>query len=890
MAVLRRIANLFRRSRMDREIDAELQAHIALRTDDNLAKGMSPEEARRDALVRFGSPTATKERVAAADASLAFGSLWRNVRFALRQLRRSPGFAITAILALALGIGPNVAIFSIIWATFLAPPAYPHPEQLVVVWNHYKGEREPTSGDDYAQYAAQSHSFQSLSFQSWIVVHLTNPDHTAYEAGGLPISPEMNSRTVKEPIWLGRDFQPDEGGPGKDHLVILTHILWQQRYNSDPGILGKSILVENEPYTVIGVMKANPRERPGGIEFNVPIRLTPGVHSRHFGIVIGRLKPGVTLALAQAELSVIDQRLWAQRNPRSNSKPTSLTVERFRNDWLDLKIQRNLWLLLDAVGLVLLIACANIANLLLVRGKSREQELAVRSALGATRRQIFVQLLTESLTLAVVGGAIGIAMGWAIMKLSMSLIPALADQIADGVVEINIPVLCFAIVVALFAGVISGCAPGWKASRLNLSETLKQGSRTSGGRGRAPAQSILVTAEIALALILLSGAGMALHSFWNLSHIDVGFIPDHVLTALLRSRNPTPRGGVSTFPPPQQIVVQQHQLIDRIRSVPGVADAALATSMPLHGFNTFPFTVAGQPADKNHLPEADYVSVSPSYFGTLGIRLVRGRFLKESDILGAPLAIMVNETFVRRYLNNADPLRQRLVLPRLGPGENPNPQFDQYQVVGVFHDVLDDQHLTGAVQPEMYVSQWQAAWAFGGIAVRTVGVDPAVVTHALQVAVSSADSGTAIDHVEVMREVVDGQRSSDRFEMVLFGGFAAVALLLAAVGIYGVMAFAVAQRSHEIGVRMALGARRSEVVVLMVRGGRRLALIGVAIGLAGAYGLGRLMRTTLYGVESAGLGSLAAVAALLFLVAVVACWLPARRSAAIDPMKALRNE
>ena len=891
MSIVRRISNLFRRSRMGREVEAELNAHIALRTDDNVAAGMSAEDARRDALVRFRNRTATKERVAAVDASLAFGSVWRNVRFALRQLLRSPGFALTAILTLALGIGPNVAIFSIIWTTFLAPLPYPHADQLVVVWNHYKGERTSTSGYEYAQLAAENRSFERLDFQSWLVLHLTNPDHTADETGGLPSSPGLETRTVGYPMALGRDFQPDEGGPGRDHLVILSHLLWQDRYHSDPNILGKSILIEDEPYTVVGVTHADPHDRHGGVEFGVPIRFLPGVPTNQFGIMIGRLKPGVTLAQAQAELSVIERRFALQHNGRRDADASSLTVERFRNDWLDVKTQRNLWLLLGSVGLVLLIACANIANLLLARGTSRKQELAVRSALGATRLQIFVQLLTESLVLALLGGATGIAMGWGIMKLSIASFPDLVTESQDAVVEMNIPVLCFAVAIALLSGVVFGCAPGWKAMRLNLSEALKQGSRSVGGRGRTSAQSILVIAEIALALILLSGAGMALHSFWNLSRIDVGFTADHVLTAELRPRDTSARGGKRVIPPPQQTVVLQHQMIDRIRAVPGVADVALATTMPLHGFDTFPFAVAGQAADKAHLPVADLQAVTPSYFNTFGVRLVRGRFLGDGDTLDAPLAVMVNETFAKRYLNNADPLTQRLLMPRISSDRFSNTERPvEYQVVGVFHDVLDNEHLTGALQPEIYVSQWQAAWPFVAVAVRTVAPDPAAITRGLQAAVAAVEPTTAIDHVEVMRDVVDGQSSGDRFEMVLFGGFAAVALLLAAVGIYGVMSFAVAQRTHEIGVRMALGARRREVVMLTVRGGMRLGLIGIAIGLAGAYGLGRLMQATLYGVEAADFGSLAAVAALLFLAAMLACWLPARRSAAIDPMQALRNE
>jgi putative ABC transport system permease protein len=809
-------------------------------------------------------------------------NLLRHVRFAFRQLRRSPAFAITAVLALALGIGPNVAIFSIIWATFLAPPPYPNGNELVVVWRHFKGDRIPTGGEEYAEFAAQNRSFQSLSFLSWLPVHLTNEDHTPDQEAGLPATPGLQTRTVREPLLMGRDFLPDEGGPGRDHVVILSHWLWQHRYYSDPNILGKSILIEDLPYTVVGVMRGRPHERGGGVDLNVPILFQPGVKSYQIGVLIGRLKPGVTLAQAQAELSMIDQRYAAQHFAEQEPNAVSLTVEHFRNDWLDVKTQRNLWLMVYAVSLVLLIACANLANLLLARGASRTQELAVRTALGATRRQIFVQLLTESLTLAVFGGAVGIGMGWAIMKLSIGLLPNLSLETSETLVQMNLPVLGFAVLVALGAGVLSGCAPSWRSARVNQVEALKQGQRSMGGRGRTALQSALVLAEIAFALILLAGAGMALHSFWNLSRIDVGFRADHVITAELHPRNHARR----TNPTPEQIFVQQRQLLDRVRQIPGVVDVALTTGLPLHGYDTFPFAVVGQSVDHAHMPTADFEAVTPSFFQTFGIRLVRGRFLSDSDTAQSPRVVMVNETFVRRYLPNDDPLTHQL---EIGKTASPSVPID-YKIVGVFHDVLNNEHLTGAVQPEMYVPSWQMPQSYTSIAVRTVTGDPMSVTNALQHAISVVDPVTAIDHVEDMEEVLHRDQSSDRFEMLLFGAFAAVALLLASIGIYGVMSFAVAQRTHEIGVRMALGARRSQVVTLILADGIRMALLGLCIGMAGALGLGRLMHSTLYGVKSMDILSLTGVAVLLFGVALLACWIPARRSAAVDPMRALRNE
>jgi predicted permease len=815
----------------------------------------------------------------------------QNLRCALRQLRKSPGFTAVAVLTLALGIGPNVAIFSIIWATFLGLAPYPEANQVVVVWNHYKGDRVPTTGDEYAQLAAQSHSFQSLSFTSWLVVHLTNADHTPDVEGGLPITSGLNSRTMRQPMFLGRDFLPEEGSPGNDHVVILAHWLWQNRYSSDANILGKSILIDDEPYTVVGVMQAAPHENSGGVEFNVPIRLMPGVHTNQFGVVTGRLEPGVTLAQAQAELSVLERTLQEQRGGQ-NPEGISLTVEHLRNNWLAQKTQRNLWLLMCAVSLVLLIACANIANLLLARGSSRTQELAVRSALGASRGHIFVQLFTESFTLALLGGALGVALGWVIMKVSLVYLPSLAIESSDTVVQMNLPVLGFAFVIAVLAGIAAGCAPSLRSARVNESEVLKQGGRNTGSRGRTPLQAALVIGEIALALTLLAGSGQALHSFWNLSHIDVGFRADHILTAELWRGDTATRGGNHTSSPPEQIVAQKRQLLERIRALPGVSDAALATSLPMRGSETFRFAFADQAVDSAHKPTADFEAVTPSYFGTFGIRLVSGRFLNDEDGLQSPRVLMVNETFVRRYLSGGDPLtHQRLVPLVAASGAGPKMRaLREYQIVGVFHDVLDSEHLTGTAQPEVYISQWQTASVYTNIAVRTLAVDPATIVGPLQHAVSSAMPGAAIDHVQTMMELLDEETSPDRFEMILFGAFAAVALLLSAVGIYGVMSFAVAQRTHEIGVRMALGARQSEVMRLIVGSGFRMAFAGLGIGLAGALVLGRVMRATLYGVQSVDLSSLAVVAVLLLAVALVACWVPARRSAAVDPMVALRDE
>jgi putative ABC transport system permease protein len=816
------------------------------------------------------------------------GNWGRDVRFGLRMLARNKGFAAIAILALALGIGPNVAIFSIIWATFLAPLPYPNANQLAVVWDHYKGERQGTRGEDFAEYAAQSQSFQRLDFQSWIALHLFNSDHTQDENTGLRTTPGFYTKNFGIPMALGRDFLPDEGTPGKDHLVILTHRLWESRYHSDPGILGKPILINDEPYTVVGVISAGASDKIEGTRFVVPYKPQPGVKSDQYGNVFGRLKPGVTLAQAQAEIAAIDKRLAPTRyGGADDAKSWSITVEQLKNDWLDPKLVRNLWLLLAAVGLVLLIACANVANLLLARGSARQQELALRSAMGASRRQVFNQLLTESLTLAILGGATGIAMGWSIMKLAMAILP-LEKQTAEAVVGINMPVLFFAIGVSLIGGVLFGCAPAWQAARLNLSDTLKQGSRAISGRSRSRTQGVLVTAEFALALTLLAGAGLALHSFWNLSRIDLGVTTDHVITAGLMPVSTT-RQGHPSIPSPDQIVASQRQLLEKLRAVPGVQDAALTTGIPLLSNGDYPLGIAGQPFDPKNPPIADLEAITPGFFHTFGIHLVSGRFLTESDSTGTPLGVVVSESFVHRYLPHVDPLSQRLLIGIPQPGANkPGPQV-AFQVIGVFHNIQNSEHLTDTPKPEVFISLWQVPWPYVGIAAHTF-VDPGAVTSGIRAAVTAAAPNFTLSQIRTMHQIVSDQLTGDRFGMVLFAGFAAVALILAALGIYGVMSFAVAQRTHEIGLRMALGAQKSEVVSLIVRSGIRLALPGMAIGLAGVLVLGRLMHSTLYGVGAIDYTSTLLVAAVLFAVALIACWVPARRCAQVDPMIALRDQ
>jgi putative ABC transport system permease protein len=812
----------------------------------------------------------------------------RDIRFGFRMLANNKRFTAVAILALALGIGPNVAIFSVIWATFLAPEPYPHANRLAVVWTDYKGERGSSRADDYLQYLSRSKSFQHLDFFAWQGIYMTPSDPSEEPVSGQMITPGFFSQNLGIGTALGRDLLPEDGIAGNDHVVLLSHHLWQTRFHSDPNILGRQIKIDGEPYAVVGVLEPSLADGSDR-QFTVPLALDPGRHNPLWGNIFGLLKPGATLAQAQAELSVIDRQLVAARGNRPDNSAWAVAVDPMRNDWLDKKMARDLWLLLAAVAFVLLIACANVANLLLAKGSSRQQEIAVRAALGATPRQVFAQLITESLTLTALGGAVGIGLGWALLKIVVSLLPGLISQVTDATqAKLNLPVLLFATGVTMLSGILFGCAPAWHAAQLNVSETLKQGSQGVVGGRRMRTQRVLVTAEVALALTLLAGAGMAVHSFWNISQIDLGFRTDHILTAdLQRPRSSAQQATPPASPPPEQVLANNRQLIEKLRAIPGVEDATLTSSTPLQGYNSLPFDIAGRRVSLENQPVSHFQLVSPGYFGTFGIRLVRGRFLDETDTLDSPAAVIVNESFVRRYLPDVDPLSQRLLLPqiqrdKLGP-------ITPRQIVGVFHDTLDGENLTETAQPEIFAPLAQDPHQYDALAVRT-SIDPASVTGGMRAAVAAVYPGARVNRVQTMEQIVDAQVSGSRFGMVLFAGFAALALLLAALGIYGVMAFAAAQRCHEIGLRMALGAQPHHVIRLMVSDGLRMALLGLGIGLVGVIVLGRLMRSTLYGIPTFDFVSFSAVALALLGAALLASYLPARRSARVDPMVALRQQ
>jgi putative ABC transport system permease protein len=807
-------------------------------------------------------------------------NLLHNIRFGVRILRKDLGFTIIALLALTLGIGANTAIFSVVYATLVAPMPYTEPNQLVMVWSKINGNRNGVSAGDYLDWKQQSTVFQGLN--AW------HNDSFSLTVGGHPEKVEAHVQTptfsnmMGLPFELGRDFLPEEGQVGKDHVVIFSHHFWESRFGSDRNILGQTIRLNGQQYTVVGVLKAGLPDRLPGNDLIVPLAFKPEQinHDFHFILVLGRLKPGVTIEQANADMANVAHHI-AEVYPTSN-KNWGVAVEALQNDFLSKDTIKGLWLLLGAVGFVLLIACVNVANLLLARGTARQKEVAVRASLGATRGQLFSQFLTESLTLAFMGGALGVSLAWVLLRGIVALMPPYTLP-SEADLHLNFPILMFTLVTTILCGVLCGCAPAWQTSRWNLSDTLKEGGRSNSGAGRHGLRRALVVTEFALALTLLAGAGLVIHSFWKLTRVDLGFRRDHILTFGL----PVPADRFTTS---MQIVNFYRQVLEQIKVVPGVSSATVATGMPIVGTNFgMPFSITGQAvADPSSRQGAGFTMVSPEYFQTFGINIIQGRPFNEQDIAGAVPVAIVNETFVKKYLNGLDPLKQRLSVEQLIPGVTKLGPAIDWQIVGVYRNVHNG-GVRGDGFPEINVPFYQSSWPQAAIAVRTAG-DPASMTKSIAAVISSIDHDLPLDEVKTMDQLVDQSLSGDRFSTLLFSTFAGVALVLAAIGIYGVMSFAVAQRTHEIGLRMALGAGTKQVLRLILREGMLLASIGLVIGLVGSYFVGRTMKSMLYQITAIDPVAFGAVAVVLLVSALLACYIPARRATLVDPMVALRDE
>jgi putative ABC transport system permease protein len=805
-------------------------------------------------------------------------TMLRNLQYALRQLRKSPVFTITAVLTLALGIGATTAIYTVVYATLLAPMPYPNPDQLVMVWSKIQGFRNGVSAGDFLDWQQQSKSFQALKAFTGTSFNMAGKEEPEMVRAST-CTPGMYSMLGNR-FALGRDFLPGEDVDGKDHVVILENKLWR-RLGADPNFVGKQITLDQKPYTVVGVLAGGQADRLNQ-DLIVPLTFKPEQknHDFHWLLVMGRLKPGITIQQAQADMDAVTAHI-AQANPRSN-KGWGALVHPLQNDFMGDNVKLTLWLLLGAVGCVLLIACVNVANLLLARGTGRQREIAIRSALGAARRVIFTQFVTESLALAFLGGVVGVGVGYAMLHGFIAAMPP--DTLpSEADLSLSLPVLAVTLAATTLAGLLFGCAPAWYASRLDPAETLKEGGRSGSGKARHRVRQALVVGEFTLALALLAGAGLAMHSFYNLANVDLGVQTDHILTFGL------PMNKDMNFTP-EQIVGHYQQILRKLEATTGVESASGSTGMPLRGAGFgMPFTIAGRAefTDPSQRPLAGFGMVTPDYFKTFGVRLVKGRFFNEDDNAGSLHVAVVNEQLVRHYMPGKNPIGQTLNVEQLVPGVTKLGPAQPWVIVGVYHDVRGGSF--ERQREEILVPFYQSPWPFIGVGVRTAR-DPEAMTKTIAAAVHSVDPNVALSEVRTLDQIRDEDLSGERFSLVLYASFAVIALTLAAVGIYGVMSFAVGQREHEIGVRMALGASRDRVVRMVLREGAVLAGIGMALGLVGAYFVGRAMHSTLYNVGTIDPSAFCAVGAILFVAALVACYFPARRAAGVPPMRALRTE
>jgi len=809
--------------------------------------------------------------------------LWHDLRFALRTLIKKPGYTFVLILALALGIGANTAIFSVVNAVLFRPLPYKNAERLVWIWSTNPRndiEFEVASAPDYNDWKTQNQSFEEMgAFVSTRLTLTSNGEPERYD--GAYVSDGFFEVLDAQPI-IGRTFTPEENKPNSAHVIVLSHGLWQRRFGGDPKIVGDAITINGSPYTVVGIMPAvfkHPRpEANRQAEMWIPLQVDyakAGRRGDYLG-VIARLKPNVAIEQSRAEIKTIAAQL-EQQYPDSNTGWSTLVVplhERFVGD-----VQPVLMVLLGAVFFLLLIACANVANLLLARAAARQKEMAIRTAMGARRGRIVRQLLTESLLLAILGGALGLLLAmWgieALVALSPGNIPRLNEISLDG------RVLAFTFGVSLVTGVLFGLFPAWQASNPNLNETLKEGGRgtTESGRG-GRVRRALVVAEVALALVPLIGAGLMVKSFMRLQEVNPGFNPERVLAVEVYLPGTTYKEGA-------QATAFYKELLTKVQNLPGVEAAGAIDTLPLSGGgNVLAFYVEGhplQPTDKT--PDAEYRVVTPEYFQTMNIPLLRGRYLSEQDGPNVPWAFVINDTLARRYFGDEDPIGKRM---NLGDAKDP----EWYTVVGIVQDTRHES-LGADPYPQMYTVNTQVSRRSMVMVARTTG-DPGKMIANVRSTVAAMDSTLALNNARTMAQVMAESIARPRFNMLLMALFAVVALLLAAVGIYGVMAYSVTQRTHEIGVRMALGASSADVLKMVVRQGMALTLFGVGIGLAGAFIITRLISSLLSGllfqVGTHDPLTFVGIALLLALVALLACWIPARRATRVDPMVALRYE
>jgi putative ABC transport system permease protein len=885
MAMLRNliagIRALVRRNQRNAEIQEELSSFQQASVEDKIRRGMTPEAAQRAARVEAGSAEAVREKVWSAGWESAADSLWQDLRYAVRMLARSPGFAAVAVLTLALGIGANAAIFSVINAVLLRPLQYPDPGQLLSM-----SETEPKAGVSgvglsWPAFTALRESHRVFSAVAGLASHaLTLTGHgEPADMSTIAVTPEFFSLLGTKPL-LGRALSPADGERGAAPVVVMSEPLWRSRFGGDPGIVGTSITLDQRAFTVAGVMPAS-FQTPFVNQTDqlwIPLLQDPLFSAwttrppqTHWLPAIARLQSGVSPDQARVELEAMSAGLSSQFPAEAGWQ---IAIEPLHHAIVG-DVEAPLVLLLGAVGLLLLIACANIANLLLARATSRSKEIAVRIALGANKRRIARQLLTESALLGLLGGAAGLFLAWWSVSTMASLLPAELTQLHS--IHVDGSVLGFALALSLAASLIFGLAPVLHATRSDLHASFKEGSRGGEARGSQRARSVLAAAEVALAMVLLIGAGLLIRSFATLLSVSPGFQTQHRVKAEIS----LPRFQYST---PEQWAAFASQLMTRLQAKPGLQDSAIAAPLPiLDTAVTLPFAIAGNPPKPQGAADtADYVAASPAYFRVMGISLVRGRLFSVDDSASTMPVAVISETLARLYFPHENPLGRELIF-----GFPPHGDVAR-QIVGVVADI-HDVSLAGTPGPMMYVPFAQVPFWGGEVVVRS-SLSTAEIAAAIRTETHHIDKDLPITDIESFPDAVHASMAEPRFRTVLLALFSAIALLLAAIGIFGVISFSVSRRTREIGVRIALGATPSSIRRLVIGESARLAAFGLAAGIPVALLLTHFLSALLFGVKPTDPLTFIGVALLLTLVALASAYLPARRAIRIDPMVALRCE
>ncbi|HEX8774048.1 MAG TPA: ABC transporter permease [Pyrinomonadaceae bacterium] len=814
--------------------------------------------------------------------------LWQDLRFGARMLVKNPGFTAVAVLTLALGIGANSAIFSVVNAALLEPLPYPNAEGLVMVWGNFERlnmTRLGASAPEFADYKNQNKVFSEVAAYQTRTFNLINSDEPE-RIGGARVSSSLFTMLGTQPL-VGRTLLEEEDQAG--HVAVLSERLWQRRFHSDPALVGKSIALDGESYTVVGVMPRDfqfPLSEPYDTERAdvwIPIAFNPeelGDRGRYSFRVIARLRPGVTLGQARSEMSALGQRLEQEypgtyRGPKGEDGGWKVTVTTLQDEVVG-GARVFLLMLLGVVGFVLLIACANIANLWLARATTRQREVTIRRALGASRARLIRQFMTESVMLSVLGGAAGLLLAMWGVELLIAAGPRGIPRLGEA--RLDVRVLGFTLGISVVTGLLFGLVPALQSSRLELSESMKESSKsatTSSAWQRL--RAFLVVCEVAMALVLLIGAGLLIKSFWRLLDVDPGFNRHNVLTMQM-SLSP------SRYVEPKEKMNFYGQLLERVRTLPGIESASMTTALPLSG-TTFggPFSIEGRPLDMRGKPPHAYVrTVAPDYFRVMGITLIRGRDISNEDTDKSVPVVIINEAFARGFFAQGEAVGQRV---KIGAPGSPRPWM---LIIGVVKDVKSD-GLDAEATPEMYVPYSQNVPASMTLVARTLS-DATNSVWAVRNQVRALDKDQPVYNIRTMEQLLNQSIAQRRLNMMMLGAFSLVALLLATSGIFGLMAYTVAQRTHEIGIRMALGAQQRDILRLIFGQGMSLTMIGLGVGLVAAFGLTRVMASLLFGVSATDPLTFLGIALLLAVVALIACYIPARRALKVDPMIALRYE